>query len=119
MGGALAVHVGLRHYPELRGIFTCSSFLNEGSCVYSTLEKKKSQQNCEIPKLLMFHGMRDSLVPMSWGKKTFDQLKALNVDADFSELKNTMHELKAVELNDIQNWITTLLPPLNSDFTKL
>lgn len=119
MGGALAFHLGLRYHREIGGIFTCSSFLNENSSVYSSLKMNKSQNNCVTPKLIMFHGNRDSLVPISWGKRTYDQLKAINVDAEFKELKNTMHELKAGELIEIQNWITTLLPPLNSDLAKL
>lgn len=110
MGGALSLHAGLRFHPGIGGIFACSSFLNEGSSVYSTLAQRKAKAALAPPKLLMFHGNRDSLVPISWGKQTHGQLRALGVAAEFKELNNTMHELKAAELTEIQDWISTLLP---------
>lgn len=115
MGGALALHSGFHVNPELAGIFTCSSFLNDGSIVYDTLKARQNQQN---PKLLMYHGERDSLVPISWGKETYEELSSLGVSAEFKPLKNALHELKAAELLEIQEWILKLLPPLESDITN-
>lgn len=71
-----------------------------------------------MPKLLMYHGERDSLVPMSWGRETYDQLTELGVSAEFKTLKNTLHELKAGELNEIQEWILNLLHMLDSDIAN-
>lgn len=56
-----------------------------------------------------------SLVPISWGKETYDELTRLGVSADFKTLRNTLHELKAAELLEIQEWISKLVPPLESD----
>lgn len=114
MGGALALHSALHVNRELAGVFTCSSFLNDDSLVYESL--RLNQQNVTtFPKLLMYHGERDSLVPMSWGKETYDELIRLGINGEFKTLKNTLHELKANELLEIQEWITKLVPPLESD----
>lgn len=112
MGGALALHSGFHVNPEIAGVFTCSSFLNDDSVVFETLRSKRPEN---MPKLLMYHGERDSLVPMSWGKDTYDQLTELGVSGEFKTLKNTLHELKASELNEIQDWILKLLPMLDTD----
>lgn len=112
MGGALALHSGFHVNREIAGVFTCSSFLNDDSIVFDTLRNEKHKN---MPKLLMYHGERDSLVPMSWGKETYDQLIELGVTGEFKTLKNTLHELKASELNEIQQWILELLPMLDSD----
>lgn len=69
MGGALALHSGFHLNHELAGVFACSSFLNDNSIVYETLSKRQKQRiNTPLPKLLMYHGARDSLVPIAWGK---------------------------------------------------
>lgn len=116
MGGALALHAGFHVNQELAGIFTCSSFLNDDSIVFETLRtRKKQQQTGPLPKLLMFHGDRDNLVPLSWGRESFDEIVQLSVDGEFKPLKNTLHELKANELRDIHQWILEQLPPLDSD----
>ncbi|XP_055316510.1 lysophospholipase-like protein 1 [Sitodiplosis mosellana] len=114
MGGALALHTALHVNRELAGVFTCSSFLNDDSLVFESL--RSNQQNAgSLPNLLMYHGERDSLVPMSWGKETYDELLSLGVTGEFKTLKNALHELKANELLEIQEWISKLVPPLESD----
>lgn len=68
MGGALSLHMGYHVNQDLAGVFTCSSFLNDNSVVFETLRDRKTQLNStSLPKLLMYHGERDSLVPLSWG----------------------------------------------------
>lgn len=113
MGGALSLHTAYHINRELAGVFACSSFLNNDSIVYESLRNAPS--NATWPKLLMFHGDRDSLVPSEWGRKTFDQLRSLGVQGDFVVLKNTMHELKIKEMVELQQWITDKLPPLEQD----
>lgn len=117
MGGALALHTGYHVNRKLAGVFTCSSFLNNDSIVYESLELGLSPKET-LPKLLMYHGERDSLVPSEWGKKTYDQLTSLGVRGDFITLKNTMHELKTKQIIELQDWITDVLPPLDSDLAN-
>lgn len=116
MGGALGLHTGFHVNRNLAGVFACSSFLNNDSIVYESLRNISDGE--KLPKLLMFHGDRDSLVPADWGKKTFDQLSSLGVKGDFVILKNTMHELKIKEMVELQQWISDVLPPLESDLAN-
>lgn len=68
MGGALSLHTGYHVNQDLAGVFACSSFLNDNSIVFETLRNRRNHTNPKpLPKLLMYHGERDSLVPLSWG----------------------------------------------------
>lgn len=58
---------------------------------------------------------RDTLVPLSWGQKTFNELKERGVKGDFIPVKNTLHELKKVELLELEKWLAEILPPLDND----
>lgn len=116
MGGALALHVAFHLRHDLGGVFACSSFLNRDSVVYDSLKTLKT--DCHLPKLLQFHGDRDSLVPISWGKETFEKLIAHGVKGEFVPLKNTMHELKTNEIIQLVEWINASLPPLETDLAN-
>ena len=70
MGGALALHTGFHVHPEIRGVFACSSFLNNDSIVYESLKTRNS--NDGKADLIMFHGDRDTLVPLEWGQRTLE-----------------------------------------------
>ncbi|XP_075145769.1 lysophospholipase-like protein 1 isoform X2 [Haematobia irritans] len=112
MGGALAMHTGYHLNTELAGVFACSSFLNFDSIVYDTL-KSSSKPKENLPELLMFHGNRDTLVPIEWGRDSFNKLQAMGVKGKFIPLKHTLHELKKQEMLDIEQWILSKLPNLN------
>ncbi|CAG9761984.1 unnamed protein product [Ceutorhynchus assimilis] len=112
MGGALALHSAYRFTPGLAGTFALSSFLNKNSLVYSELKS-------ETTPLYMAHGEKDTMVPISWGKKTYDELTKLNVKGEFVPLVYTLHELKKSELNGLFKWIEKRLPPLETDIQPL
>ncbi|XP_072383863.1 lysophospholipase-like protein 1 [Diabrotica undecimpunctata] len=103
MGGALALHTAYRFNPGLAGAFTMSSFLNNGSVV---LKEAKSTTT----PLYMLHGDRDTMVPISWGEKTFQDLQKIGIKAEFLPIKNTMHELKKNEILHLLEWIQKILP---------
>lgn len=107
MGGSLALHAGYHLHSNIGGVFALSSFLNRDSIVYETSLKYKTNQ--QLPKLLMYHGGRDTLVPSKWGEETFAQLQKFNVSGEFRPLKNTLHELKKQEILDLEVWIQELL----------
>uniref|UniRef100_U5EXF5 palmitoyl-protein hydrolase n=1 Tax=Corethrella appendiculata TaxID=1370023 RepID=U5EXF5_9DIPT len=121
MGGALALHTGYHLFlnqQQLGGIFACSSFLNRTSIVYESLSTASS--DTKLPKLLMFHGDRDTLVPLKWGETTFQELRNSGVSGDFITLKNTLHELKKRQILQLCDWIQEIVPenenkPANSD----
>ncbi|XP_060531040.1 lysophospholipase-like protein 1 [Cylas formicarius] len=108
MGGALALHSAFRFTPGLAGVFALSSFLNKNSTVYTELKAP------ETP-LYMCHGEKDSMVPISWGKKTFEELEKLHVKGEFVPIRFTLHELKKSELEGLFQWIAKILPPIDSD----
>jgi len=52
MGGALAMHTAYHLNTNLAGVFCASSYLNEGSIVYKSLEHQSTNN---LPLLKMFH----------------------------------------------------------------
>lgn len=113
MGGALALHTAYRFSPGLAGVFALSSFLNEDSAVYRTIVTSSGDDNKtakQSPPLYMCHGDRDTLVPMAWGKNTYEQLTKLGIQGNFHPIRNTLHELKKQELLDLFAWIKKILP---------
>ncbi|XP_034487794.1 lysophospholipase-like protein 1 [Drosophila innubila] len=114
MGGALALHTGYHLNTDLAGVFAHSSFLNRQSVVYESLTNRKEPIDT-LPELHMFHGERDTLVPMEWGRETWESLKKLGVSGTFTPLKNTLHELKNKSLLDLEEWILQKLPPLKNE----
>lgn len=109
MGGALAMHTAYHLNTQLGSAFALSSFLNRDSIVYDTLKSRNFPESA-LPELRMFHGGRDTLVPIEWGQETFDKLLKLGVKGSFTPLKNTLHELKTQELLDLEEWILKKLP---------
>lgn len=103
MGGSLSLQMAYRFLPGFAGVFVLSSFLNNGSEIYKNIKSK------ETP-LFMCHGECDEMVPMKWGKDTFDQLTQLGVKGEFMKLPNTFHELKSKEIEKLLHWIETKLP---------
>ncbi|KAK5644138.1 hypothetical protein RI129_007983 [Pyrocoelia pectoralis] len=89
----------------LKGVFALSSFLNRDSEVFHSLKV----QGVPHTPLLMYHGESDDLVPIKWGKTTFETLTSLGVKGDFVSLPNTLHELKKKELEELFKWIRELL----------
>lgn len=114
MGGALALHTGYHLHCDLAGIFACSSFLNRDSIIYETLGQRIANET-NLPELRMYHGARDTLVPLDWGKETHEKLTNLGVNGNFIPLDNAMHELKKKQIIDIRDWILKKLPPLKGE----
>lgn len=106
MGGALALHTAYRFTPGLGGVFTMSSFLNDDTIMYKEIKSLNTP-------LYMFHGDRDTLVPLTWGESTYKKLTDMGVQGNFNIVKNTLHELKHGELTDLFNWIEHKLPAVD------
>lgn len=103
MGGALALHVAYRFSPGLASVFSMSSFLNDNTALY------KEVKSLGTP-LCMFHGDRDTLAPISWGQKTYNELTKVGVQGNFHTVQNTFHEMKRDELMSLFEWIQETLP---------
>lgn len=110
MGGAMALHMGYRFFPQVAGVFALSSFLNFDSAVYEALRKRKEEGiNTPLPPLCCFHGDCDQLVYSDWGKKTFKRLTNLGVQGNFYVVKGMTHEMKKTELVMLYDWIESLV----------
>lgn len=111
MGGALALHIAYHLYPQLAGVFACSSFLNDNSIVYESLKTRLNGGDIKLPQLRMYHGTRDELVPIKWGEDSFEKLKQLGVNGNFMVVQDAEHELRSKELHSIDKFILSKLPP--------
>lgn len=108
MGGAMALHLGYRALNEVGGIFALSSFLNDDSIVYKTLDKRADRK--PLPPLFMCHGDRDELVLLKWGQETFGMLEERGIKGEFHVLNGAFHELKRREILQLRNWISERIP---------
>lgn len=68
------------------------------------------KNNIKTPPLLQFHGLNDSLVPFSWGEKTHDNLKKLNVNSKLISIPNIEHEIVKSEIEQFKEWILKIIP---------
>ena len=71
-GGAMALHVGLRHAETLAGIIVLSAYMLMGDRVAD----EQSPANTNTP-MLMCHGSQDPVVPVWLGKAAYDQVVAM------------------------------------------
>nr|CAI5847409.1 unnamed protein product [Callosobruchus analis] len=72
MGGTLALTTAYYGLPyELSGVFVLSSYLNYDSKVY----KLEDEFALGGAPLYMCHGDKDEVLPIEWGKETFDSLR--------------------------------------------
>ena len=77
-GGAMAMHVGLRHAERLAGIVAMSAFL----VLPETLAAEASPANRKTP-IFVAHGTMDPMVPESAGRLTKDTLRAAGYDVAY------------------------------------
>lgn len=103
MGGAMALHLAIRHVPNLAGVFALSSFINDDSVLLQSKPVK-------APPLFQWHGTRDPMVPMSWGMQSYAALQDLGIKGEFHIGQNALHELKRDCLLKLKDWINTKLP---------
>lgn len=109
MGGSMSLHLGYRKNFNLGGIFALSSFLSPESEVYDAIAAhRKINIDVPMPELFMAHGNKDPLIPVDWGKKTFQELKSSGVKGQFHEFKY-FHEIGSEEVLMLRNWVETKL----------
>ncbi|XP_063392757.1 lysophospholipase-like protein 1 [Cydia fagiglandana] len=107
MGGSLSFHAAYRWDRNIAGAFVFSSFLNNGSVVYQEL---KNASSSTLPPLLQCHGDNDDVVPMEWGKTTYNELKTLGAPIQFHVLERLGHQINKRGLNLIRDFIEKHLP---------
>jgi phospholipase/carboxylesterase len=94
-GGAIALHVALRHAERLAGIVALSTYLvSEG-----TLEAERSAANASTP-IFQAHGTDDPMVPPARGEWTRDRLRQLDYAVEWKTYPMG-HEVHPDEIRDI------------------
>jgi phospholipase/carboxylesterase len=102
-GGAIALQAGLRHPERLAGILALSTYLP----LPDTLAQEASEANRDLP-IFMAHGTQDPLTPLSWAKRSRDQLAALGYTVEWREYPMP-HSVCAEEIEDVGRWLRAVL----------
>uniref|UniRef100_A0A1A9ZSG0 palmitoyl-protein hydrolase n=1 Tax=Glossina pallidipes TaxID=7398 RepID=A0A1A9ZSG0_GLOPL len=111
MGGALALHAGFHVNRHLAGIIAYACFINNDSVIYETLQKASGSK---FPELLMFHGSDDPVIPLAWSEHCFKNLCKLGVKGQFKTIPEVEHDLEKHALEDMEQWISRKLLPLQT-----
>jgi phospholipase/carboxylesterase len=98
-GGAMALHVGLRHEERLAGIVALSSYVPRGE----SLEADVSAANRGL-QIFQAHGAEDQVVPLQYGLEARDRLLALGYDVEWRTYP-VGHGVDPQEVHDIGVWL--------------
>lgn len=98
-GGAVALHVGVRHDEPLGGILALSCYLPQRE----RLPEQSHAANRDTP-ILMCHGADDVVVLPEFGELSRDALAAAGHQVEW-RLYSTGHNVSAPEILDIGAWL--------------
>jgi phospholipase/carboxylesterase len=103
-GGALALHVALRHAEPLAGILALSAYLP----LQATLADELAEANRATP-ILMCHGQHDPVLPLALGVAACNWLRAAGYKVDWKEYA-MQHQVSLPEIQDVAAWLGARLP---------
>jgi phospholipase/carboxylesterase len=98
-GGAIALHLSVRHAEPLAGVMALSTYLP----LRASLEQEATAANRSIP-ILMCHGTQDPMVPLPMGEWSRDFLTQLGYRVDWRTYP-MQHSVCLEEVNDISRWL--------------
>jgi phospholipase/carboxylesterase len=98
-GGAVALHVALRHAETLAGLIVLSSYL----LLPEKLEAERSDANRRLP-ILQCHGTHDPMVPEERGRACRDTLQSLGWSVRY-ETWPMEHQVCDEEIDVIGAWL--------------
>ncbi len=102
-GGAIALHLGLRHPERLAGIMGLSTYLPLGD----TVEAERHEANAATP-IFLAHGSMDPVVPMTMGERSRDGLQAMGYPVEWHDYP-MVHQVCMEEIADISAWLQRVL----------
>lgn len=102
-GGALALHIGLRHSLRLGGIVALSCYLP----LAKTFAAEINAMNAAIP-IFMAHGSFDTVIPISNAVASRGKLLAAEYRVEWHEYPMA-HSVCEQEIADISNWLQRTL----------
>ena len=98
-GGAVALHVGLRHAQGLAGILALSCYLP----LRARLATDLASANRTTP-ILMCHGTQDPVVDIRFGEMSRDAMRAQGLDVDWRTYPMA-HSVCPAQIRDIGEWL--------------
>ena len=102
-GGAMALHVGLRHPDRLAGILALSCYLP----LARTLDTELSPANRDVP-IFWAHGLHDPMIPQAMAEQGRAQLGELGYQIDWHQYP-IPHSVSAEEIADVARWLERVL----------
>ncbi|HET9855603.1 MAG TPA: alpha/beta hydrolase-fold protein [Methylomirabilota bacterium] len=102
-GGAMALHVGLRHPDRLAGILALSCYLP----LASALDSELSPANRDVP-IFWAHGLHDPMIPQAMAELGRAQLGELGYQVDWHQYP-IPHSVSAEEIADVARWLARVL----------
>jgi phospholipase/carboxylesterase len=102
-GGAMALHVALRHPEPLAGVMVLSGYL---VCA-DALAAEIHDANRRLP-IFQAHGTDDPMVPLRRGRETRDRLAALGLAVEWRTYPMA-HQVVPEEIADIGTWLRGVL----------
>ena len=102
-GGAMALHVGLRHPDRLAGILALSCYLPLGSA----LDAERSAANRDVP-VFWAHGLHDPMLPLAMAEQGRARLGELGYQIDWHQYP-IPHSVSAEEIADVARWLARVL----------
>ncbi|XXH03175.1 hypothetical protein Hte_009571 [Hypoxylon texense] len=107
-GGAISLFTGLTAKVKLAGIVALSCYLPLDSKFADFV--KENDNNHKTP-ILMCHGEEDQVVPTNFGKMSYETLKTQGFDVTMKLYPGMPHSADLEELNDIEAFLRSRLPP--------
>jgi phospholipase/carboxylesterase len=102
-GGAMALHVGLRHRERLAGVLALSCYLP----LAATLATEASPANRDVP-IFWAHGVHDPMIPLAMAEHGREQVAALGYPIEWHQYP-IPHSVCAEEIADIARWLGRVL----------
>lgn len=99
-GAALALYAGLRFSEKLGGIAALSGYLP----LAKKLAEERHPENYQT-RIFLAHGQEDFVVPLEWGKLSYQYLKQLNYSVSFHAYLMG-HTVCPEELKDLKAFIS-------------
>jgi phospholipase/carboxylesterase len=103
-GGAVALHVALRHAEPLGGVLALSCYLP----LQALLAAELAEANRELP-ILMCHGQQDPVLPLALGLAACNWLRAAGYRVEWKEYP-MQHQVCLPEIQDVAAWLRAHLP---------
>ena len=102
-GGSVALFTGPRHPDPLAGVIALSTWMPQPG----TLAAETSEANRSLP-VFMAHGTYDPTVPVKFGARSRDRLRAQGHDVEWSTYPME-HAVCAQEIADFNDWLAARL----------